>query len=148
LAAQTSLVGIRFRDAPQRLFGGTACAAPDPNWLILALQPEETILFELQARRPGLDLTPRLLRVDTAFRSPEERRLDAYATLLLDVIEGDRSLFIRFDEVETAWQIVEPVLEAWKNGEAPLHAYAAGSWGPEAAEQLFERPHQRWRNAP
>src|SRR5690606_8425803 len=124
LAAQASLVGIRFRDAPQRLFGGTACEAVDPNWLILQLQPEETILFELQARRPGLELEPRLLRVDTAYRNADETRLDAYASLLLDVIEGDRSLFIRFDEVETAWQIVSPLLEAAEDGAAPPHGYA------------------------
>jgi len=145
LAATESLVAIRFRDAPQALFRRTECEHAEPNWLLLSIQPEDTIRFELQARAPGFDMTPRTLRVDTAGHVPDDR-LDAYATLLLDVIEGDRSLFIRFDEVETAWRIVEPVLRRWQTGDAPLYRYAAGSWGPEAADALLERPHQRWRN--
>ena len=146
LAERESLVAIRFRDAPHQLFCETPCERADPNWLILSIQPEDTIRFELQARAPGLEMTPRTLRIDTAERAAREPKLGAYATLLLDVIEGDRSLFIRFDEVETAWRVVEPVLEHWAGGDAPLHRYAAGSWGPEAAAALFERPHQAWRN--
>jgi glucose-6-phosphate 1-dehydrogenase len=148
LAEKRSLVAIRFRDAPQQLFSDTPCEHTDPNWLILAIQPEDTIRFELQARAPGLDLTPRLLRIDTSANSERERQLGAYATLLIDVIESDRSLFIRFDEVETAWRIVAPVLERWRDADAPLHRYAAGSWGPAATSALFERPHQAWRDAP
>src|SRR5690606_33397316 len=124
------------------------CEAVDPNWLILQLQPEETILFELQARRPGLELEPRLLRVDTAYRNADESRLDAYASLLLDVIEGDRSLFIRFHGVETAWPVVAPRREPAGDGAAPPHAYPAGSWGPAEADRLFDRPYRRWRNHP
>jgi len=145
LAETASLVAIRFRDVPQALFRRTRCEHTEPNWLLLSIQPEDTIRFELQARAPGFDLTPRTLRVDATGHVPEDR-LDAYAMLLLDVIEGDRSLFIRFDEVETAWRVVEPVLERWQTDEAPLHRYPAGSWGPAAADDLFERPHQRWRN--
>lgn len=145
LATTASLVAIRFRDVPQALFRRTRCEQAEPNWLLLSIQPEDTIRFELQARAPGFDMTPRTLRVDASGHVPESR-LDAYAMLLLDVIEGDRSLFIRFDEVETAWRIVEPVLERWRTDDAPLHRYAAGSWGPRAADDLFERPHQRWRN--
>jgi glucose-6-phosphate 1-dehydrogenase len=120
----------------------------EPNWLMLSIQPEETIRFELQARRPGLDMTPRLLRFDTDYRNDGEPHLGAYATLLLDVVEGDRSLFIRFDEVELAWQIVEPVLQRWSASPDRLHEYPAGSWGPEQTERLLEKPHQAWRNAP
>ncbi|MBN1237308.1 MAG: glucose-6-phosphate dehydrogenase [Gammaproteobacteria bacterium] len=149
LAERRSFVALRFRDAPHQLFGDTPCARTDPNWLILAIQPEDTIRFELQARAPGFDMTPRLLRIDTGAAGERERRLGAYATLLLDVIEGDRTLFIRFDEVESAWRIVEPVLQRWRGATgSPLHRYAAGSWGPERADALFERPHQAWRNAP
>ncbi|HEY8522114.1 MAG TPA: glucose-6-phosphate dehydrogenase [Gammaproteobacteria bacterium] len=148
LAAQRSMVGIRFRDAPQQLFEATACAGRHPNWLILEIQPEETIRFELQARRPGFDLEPRTLRVDTTYRDDGERPLDAYAALLLDVIEGDRRLFIRFDEVELAWQIVEPILARWSDSATPLETYPAGTWGPEGAARLFEKPHHRWRNEP
>ncbi|HEX6999342.1 MAG TPA: glucose-6-phosphate dehydrogenase [Gammaproteobacteria bacterium] len=148
LAEQASMVGIRFRDAPQQLFEATACAARHPNWLILQIQPEETIRFELQARRPGFEMEPRMLHVDTAYRDDGEKPLDAYATLLLDVIEGDRRLFIRFDEVELAWQIVEPILARWSDSAAPLETYPAGTWGPEGAARLFQKPHHRWRNEP
>jgi glucose-6-phosphate 1-dehydrogenase len=148
LAARQSLVALRFRDTPHQLFRDTACENTQPNWLILSIQPEETIRFELQARQPGLSLTPRLLRIATSYRDENERPLDAYAALLLDVIEGDRSLFVRFDEVETAWEVIEPVLERWRHGEAPLYTYAPGSRGPVEADRLFERPHQRWREEP
>src|SRR5690606_29373498 len=114
LAADASPVAIRFRDAPHQPFRRTACQHPDPTLLLLAIQPEDTIRFELQARAPGFGLTPRTLHIDTARREDQEQRLGAYATLLLDVIAGDRSLFIRFDEVETAWRVVAPVLEGWR----------------------------------
>ena len=71
---------------------------------------------------------------------------DAYETLLLDVIEGDRSLFIRFDEVEECWRVVEPLLDAWAADEVPLAGYAAGSNGPAEAETLALLPGHRWRD--
>jgi glucose-6-phosphate 1-dehydrogenase len=145
LHTQRSQVAIRFRDTPHQIFRETPCEACEPNWLILAIQPDETIRFELQARTPGLDMVPRMLRVDTDYRRDGEERLDAYATLLLDVIEGDRSLFIRFDEVEAAWRVVLPVLERWDADGEGLAEYPAGSWGPDT-RRLFEKPHQIWRN--
>ncbi|HEX5418389.1 MAG TPA: glucose-6-phosphate dehydrogenase, partial [Gammaproteobacteria bacterium] len=148
LAERRSLVEIRFRDAPQRLFRRTACAEVEANRLALSIQPEDTIRFELQARAPGLDMKPRLLRIDTAGGAGGGPRLDAYATLLLDVIEGDRTLFIRFDVVETAWRIVTPVLEHWSEAAAPLYLYPAGSWGPDAAEAILEGRYRSWRNEP
>ncbi len=147
LAARRSLVAIRFRDPPHQLFCDTPCANTDPNWLVLEIQPEERIRFELQAREPGLAMTPRTLRVDTDYRSEHEQRLDAYATLLLDVIDGDQSLFIRFDEVEAAWRVIEPVLEHWRRSSEPPVTYPAGSWGPEENGALFETQYQSWRNA-
>ncbi len=93
-------------------------------------------------------MTPRLLQIDTDFRAKHEQKLDAYATLLLDVIEGDRSLFIRFDEVEMAWQVIEPVLRHWSQTSERLYSYPTGSWGPNEASVLFEEPHQSWRNEP
>ena len=91
-------------------------------------------------------MTPRGLPVDTDYRGGHAQKLDAYATLLLDVIEGDRSLFIRFDEVEMAWRVIDPVLLRWSQPGEPLHAYPAGSWGPAEARDLFEKPYQAWRN--
>ncbi len=147
LAARRSLVAIRFRDAPQQLFRRTPCENAEPNWLTLSIQPERAIRFELQARAPGPAMTPRTLRVDTTNATAEsDATLDAYATLLLDIIAGERSLFIRFDEVETAWQIVEPVIRRGAQDGSPLYRYPAGSWGPEEARGLFARPDRDWRN--
>ncbi|HEX7034869.1 MAG TPA: glucose-6-phosphate dehydrogenase [Pseudomonadales bacterium] len=146
LAERQSRVAIRFRDPPQQLFRQMSGGRREPNWLILSLQPEETIHFELQARQPGLRMSPRLLRVSTAYRTPQEQALDAYATLLLGVIEGDRSLFIHFDEVQLAWQVLDPLLRRWEGNGDGLVEYQPGTWGPEQSARLFERPHQHWRN--
>jgi len=148
LADKCSMVAIRFRDPPHQLFAATPCETVDPNWLVLAIQPDETIHFELQARAPGLGMSPRLLRIDTDYRTEDEQKLDAYETLLLDVIEGDRGLFIGFDEVEMSWQVVEPLLRAWTDDAHGLNSYAAGSWGPEESAGLFEKAYQEWRNVP
>jgi len=148
LATRRSMVAIRFRDPPHQLFCDTPCENMEPNWLVFAIQPEESIRFELHAREPGLSMTPRLLRIDTNYRAEHEERLNAYATLLLDVIEGDRSLFIRFDEVEMAWQMIEPVLKHWTQTSERLYNYVPGSWGPKESRVLFEQPYQSWRNEP
>ncbi len=138
----------RFSGTPYKLFCDTPCETMESNWLVLAIQPEESIRFELHAREPGLSMTPRLLRNDTNYSAEHEQRLDAYATLLLDVIEGDRTLFIRFDEVEIAWQIIGPVLWHWSQTSERLYTYAPGSGGPIEAHILFEEPYQSWRNQP
>jgi glucose-6-phosphate 1-dehydrogenase len=71
---------------------------------------------------------------------------DAYETLILDALLGDASLFTRSDEVEAAWGIVTPIIEAWAGMPAPRFPnYAAGTWGPEAADELLEREGRRWR---
>jgi glucose-6-phosphate 1-dehydrogenase len=74
-----------------------------------------------------------------------EEAPDAYERLLLDAMVGDPTLFIRSDEVDQAWQIVDPLLEAWSEGNVPLSGYAAGTWGPRAADQLIERDGRQWR---
>jgi glucose-6-phosphate 1-dehydrogenase len=70
---------------------------------------------------------------------------DAYERLLLDAMVGDPTLFIRSDEVDTAWGVVQPLLDAWGRGDAPLSGYASGSWGPRPAETLIERDGRQWR---
>ena len=146
LAARRSMVAIRFRDPPKQLFRKTPCEDIEPNWLIFAIQPEEIIKFELHAREPGLNLTPRLLRIESDYRADNEPTLNAYATLLLDVIEGDGTLFIRFDEVESAWQVIEPILENWERSGDQLYNYEPGSWGPSESAELLDEKHHSWRN--
>lgn len=146
MQAKQSMVAIRFREPPLPIFADTPCEGASANWLVLSIQPRETIHFELQARRPGLTMTPRLLRIDTDYRGEDEPVLDAYATLLLDVIENDRGLFIGFDEVERSWEIVEPLLESWRGNRHGLCTYPAGSMGPAESERLFESSHHAWRD--
>ena len=146
MSAKQSMVAIRFRESPHQIFADTPCAGADANRLVLSIQPRETIHFELQARKPGLDMSSRLLRIDTDYRSGDEPALDAYATLLLDVIENDRGLFIGFDEVEKSWEIVQPLLEQWQGNGDGLCFYPAGSNGPAESMRLLERKDQAWRD--
>lgn len=146
LAQRLSLVALRLRQPPQQLFRSGSQESLAPNWILLSLQPDETIRIELQAKQPGLDMVARLLRLDASYHATDSVRIDAYETLLLDVIRGDRTLFLRFDEVEWAWRVVDPVLRHWMQEQAPVPAYPAGSWGPPQAGQLFDNAGTFWRN--
>jgi glucose-6-phosphate 1-dehydrogenase len=146
LVAKSSVIAIRFRVPPQQLFHATPMEHIDSNWITLMLQPDECIEIQLYAKQPGLELEPRVVRLNTRYRNDGEPSGDAYETLLLDVIEDDRSLFIRFDEVEECWGIVEPLLDAWAADRVPLATYPAGSAGPAEADRLALRPEHRWRD--
>ena len=148
LAKQTSLIAIRFRHPPQQLFRETPVESIDPNWILLSIQPEESMRMEIHVKQPGLDMDTRVMQMNASFRKTDEQTLDAYETLLLDVIEGDRSLFIRFDEVEWAWRVVDPILKHWAVEREYIPTYAAGSWGPADANRLFDSDDQNWRNEP
>ncbi len=141
-----SMIALRFRQPPQQLFQDTDIEGIDPNWIILSLQPRESMHMEIHAKQPGLGMETRLLRMNACYRDPHEKPLDAYETLLLDVIEGDRTLFIRFDEVEWAWRVVAPVLDAWGADRTAIENYPAGTWGPASAEDLMAVSGATWRN--
>jgi glucose-6-phosphate 1-dehydrogenase len=102
--------------------------------------------LEIHTKQPGLGLSTRTSRLVASYRHQHERTTDAYETLLLDVMEGDRSLFIRFDEVEWAWRVVDPILRHWSLDTEFIHTYPAGSWGPEEASRLFDSEDHVWRN--
>ena len=144
---QTSMIAIRFRHPPQQLFRETPLETIDPNWILLAIQPDESMRMEIHVKQPGLDMNTRLMQMNASFLQTDEQTLDAYETLLLDVIEGDRSLFLRFDEVEWAWRVVDPILKHWAVEREYIPTYAAGSWGPADANRLFDSDDQVWRNA-
>jgi glucose-6-phosphate 1-dehydrogenase len=146
LAENMSLIAIRFRHPPQLLFHDTAAAHIDPNWVLLSIQPTECMHIELHAKEPGLGMNTRIVRLNASYRPTEATAMEAYKTLLLDVIEGDRSLFIRFDEVEWAWRVVDPILRDWSRHREFIATYPAGTWGPREAGRLFERDDQFWRN--
>lgn len=146
LAKQTSMIAIRFRHPPQQLFRETPLETIAPNWVLLSIQPEESMRMEIHVKQPGLDMDTRVMQMNASFLKTDEQTLDAYETLLLDVIEGDRSLFIRFDEVEWAWRVVDPILKYWAVEREYIPTYAAGSWGPADANRLFDSDDQDWRN--
>ena len=146
MARGNSMIAIRFKRPPQQLFQETPIEQIKANWLLLGIQPDEVLRMELQIKQPGLELKTTTTQLDAAYCTACERTLDAYEGLLLDVIAGDRSLFLRYDEVSWAWKVVDPILKVWSMERDYIHTYPAGIWGPRESNRLFEREDQRWRN--
>jgi glucose-6-phosphate 1-dehydrogenase len=139
---------IQFRDVPYSIFASRG-ATTKPNKLIIGVQPEESIELRLMSKTPGLDRQGVRLReipldIGLANAFSEFRRRIAYERLLLDLIEGDPTLFVRRDEVEAQWTWIDGIRAAWaEQGVAP-RPYAAGTWGPSAAIALTERDGISW----
>lgn len=146
LAATQSLIAIRFRHPPQQLFHDTPIEQLQPNWLLINIQPNECIRVELQVKQPGLEMRTRTERLDASTCMVGADDIDAYEALILDVIEGDHSLFLRYDEVNWAWRIVDPILRLWATERDYIHTYPAGTWGPNEATRLFDKEEQDWRD--
>ncbi len=146
MAKATSYICIRFKEPPQHFFRETPIEQLNPNWITLGIQPEEMLRVELQAKVPGLEMNTRTISLDASYRNEFEASLDAYEALLLDVIEDDHSLFLRYDEVKWAWKVVDPILKEWSVERDFINTYPAGSWGPREANRLFHREYQTWRN--
>ncbi len=147
LKQSMSIIALRLRHPPQQLFRETPLETLEPNWIVLSIQPEESMHMEIHAKQPGLDMNTRVVRLNAGYRRADEQPLDAYEVLLLDVIEGDKTLFIRFDEVEWAWRVVDPILKDWAQERDFIHTYTAGSWGPEESNRLFDAEDTEWRNS-
>ena len=147
LPKRVTEIAVQFKQPPLQLFRtveceGDVCDLTDakPTILTFRLQPNEGISMSFAAKRPGMQVDLHPVRFDfnygTAFR---QALPEAYERLLLDALRGDATLFMRSDELEAAWEFCTPILEAWKAGPAPaLPNYAAGTWGPDAAEKLVE----------
>jgi glucose-6-phosphate 1-dehydrogenase len=146
LPSRLSEAHIEFKPVPHRSFPPEAVKLWEPNRLILYITPEEGLRVRFLAKRPGpeMHLDPVWMRFSYRefFRTPPS---DAYETLLLDVMRGDASLFMRADQAETAWTVVQPILEGWA-AQRPIDFpnYAAGEWGPAAADELLAREGRRW----
>ena len=139
---------IQFKDVPYSIFASRGATAL-PNKLIIGLQPEESIELRLMAKTPGLDREGVRLReipldIGLANAFSEYRRRIAYERLLLDLIEGDPTLFVRRDEVEAQWQWIDGIRAAWAETGMTPQSYPAGSWGPPAATALAERDGISW----
>jgi len=139
------LVSIRFKRPPQQLFKDTALTQMEPNWILLNIQPEECLRIEMQVKKAGLEIETRVTQLE-ACSCDKSQKIDAYEALLLEVMEGDQSQFLRFDEVSWAWKIVDPVLRSWMEEQDYIHTYPAGTWGPDVSSRLFDSNDQFWRN--
>ncbi len=148
LLARQSHVSIQFRPVPHHTFPNSPVAEWEPNRLMIRIQPEEEIMLSFQAKYPGeqMRLSPVNMRFgykETFHASPPE----AYETLLLDALLGDQSQFMRSEQLQEAWGIIDPILEVWQSV-PPLDFpnYRAGTWGPEAAEVLIARDGRSWQS--
>jgi glucose-6-phosphate 1-dehydrogenase len=147
MAKSQSIISICFRHPPQQLFHNTQIQCLNPNWVLFGIQPEECIRIEMTAKEPGLEMRTRTSSLDANYRNPEEKPIEAYENLLLDVLQGDRSLFLRFDEVELAWRIVDPILQTWAIERDYIVTYSAGSWGPMESRRIFDKESHHWRSS-
>ena len=146
LPKRATEIAIQYREVPHRLFKDSA-VDPDPNLLVIRVQPDEGIMLRFGAKVPGLGMDVRSVTMDFTYGSSfSVDSPDAYETLILDALQGDASLFTRADEVEQAWGIVDPIIESWADGPAPdLPNYEAGTWGPSESDALLARDGRRWR---
>ena len=147
LAQASSAITIRFKEPPHHLFRNTHLERIHPNWLLIGIQPNECLKMEIQVKVPGVEMRTRTISLDASYRSGDEKETDAYEELLLDVITGDHSLFLRYDEVEWAWRVVDPILKVWSMERDFINTYPAGSWGPRGTYRLFDRDDQFWRHS-
>lgn len=145
MADQLAEIVVRFKSLPHSIFAQPA-GSFQPNSLVIRLQPHEGLHLNLMAKTPGdgMRLKPVDLELDfrETFKIP---RMEAYERLLTDVLRGQLTLFMRSDELEAAWEWVEPIINFWdQDGNTPL-PYTAGTWGPAAASALIGRDGLQWR---
>jgi glucose-6-phosphate 1-dehydrogenase len=144
LPRQASEVSIQFRAVPHQSFPAEATRDWQPSRLVISIQPDEGIVLRFQAKHPGSKMVLQPVDMQFSYRqSFDAPSPEAYVTLLADVIHNDATLFMRADQVEAAWRILMPVLETWKaSPPSDFPNYAAGTWGPDAAQGLLvERGH-------
>lgn len=142
LKSSLTEIALEFSRPPANLFRGTALEDHPGNWLVFRIKPKEEVELVTYAKEPGLELKTRSLHLQADYVRPGELQFSAYEQLLLDALNGNTAHFLRFDEVEAAWKIVSPVLEAWSSGRP--EPYAAGSEGPAKARRILQAGH-RWR---
>lgn len=145
LASRASEIVIQFRNIPHSIFDH-AEGAPKPNRLIIRIQPDEGVKLFLMIKDPGPGgMRLRQVPLNLSFAATfTERTPEAYERLLLDVIRGQQTLFMRRDELEAAWGWIDPIRDAWDSASDAPQAYAAGTWGPSGAVALIERDGRTW----
>ena len=146
LADKTTEISIEFKRPPHSLFPLEAGEQLTPNVLSLCIQPDEGMHLRFNAKVPGAGMKRQTVDMDMRYADDIHAPLpEAYERLILDAIQGDAALFTRSDEIELAWQAIDPVFKAWEDGRVPLFFYEPGTWGPyEAARFLGDS--RKWRS--
>ena len=148
--SKTTLIVVQFKPAPQFAFPIEAGETWRPNRLVISIQPQMDIRLRFQAKQPGPQMV--LQPVDMVFNYTDaygDRSPEAYETLLQDVIEANPTLFMRADQVERAWEVIQPIMDAWQTRPpVDFPNYTPGSWGPEDAEALIAKDGRHWTTLP
>ncbi|MDQ6763499.1 MAG: glucose-6-phosphate dehydrogenase [Bacteroidota bacterium] len=133
---QSSVIAVQFKDSPNRIFKDDI----ESNRLVISIQPELEISLLFESKVPGLEMKLKSVDMDFSYQDVYTESVpEAYEALLLDVLDGDPTLFMRADQVENAWEVVMPILDAWKKyPQKQLHFYKAGTWGPKEALRLVK----------
>ena len=145
MADQLAEIVVRFKSIPHSIFAQPNSSF-QPNSLLIRLQPDEGLQLNLMAKTPGDGMRLRPVELELDFRETFKMpRMEAYERLLLDVLRGQLTLFMRSDELEAAWEWVEPILNHWEQEDGDPLPYTAGTWGPAAASALIGRDSLQWR---
>ena len=145
MAKRISEIAIEFKSVPHHYFRHESGELP-PNVLRLRIQPEEAVSLKFEAKIPGTVADVESVYMDFPYSNLGAASRGGYERLLVDVTHGDQTLFIRGDEAEESWRVLEPLLKAWeKEPPTELPNYAAGTMGPEAADRFLEKDGRRWR---
>ncbi len=156
MARKQTSITVQFKKPPMELFRTVECendvcdlTHSRPNLLTFRIQPDEGISLHFATKRPSMHMVVEDSELDFNYAENYQGTLpEAYERLLMDVMRGDATLFMRSDEVDAAWRIMDPILRAWRERDAriPLHFYAPGTWGPIAADELFDHELHGWQN--
>jgi glucose-6-phosphate 1-dehydrogenase len=155
LKKRVTEIAVQFRQPPLQLFQTVECAGDrcdltrsHPNVLVFRIQPDEGISLRFSAKRPAMQFVVESVAMIFSYHQTWNMPLpEAYERLLLDLMRGDPTLFTRSDQVEAAWEVLNPIMRAWKSQpDIPVHAYDPGSWGPRAADEMLRQDGRAWRN--
>ncbi|MFC3441958.1 glucose-6-phosphate dehydrogenase [Sphingobium rhizovicinum] len=151
MPARQSEIVIQFKPVRHSIFGRDGHGSGlEPNTLVIRLQPEEYIRLQIMSKRPGLERQVKLdevtLDVSLTAAFAGQRRRIAYERLILDLLAGDATLFVRRDEVEAQWTWIDSIIDGWKEANVKPAAYSSGNWGPSSAIALIERDGASWHD--
>ena len=146
LSRRETTVAIQFKHVPTPLFEIHATEGLRPNVLLLHIQPDEGVSLAIGAKVPGQGLTIRTVHMDFLYGGAFRTDLpEAYERLILDGMLGDLTLFMRSDEIEEQWAIIDAIVAPWRRDSPVFPNYAAGTWGPAVADDLLHRDQRSWR---